>query len=220
MGTTAEPRRSLRETRQRDLVRATRTLFDARGMQHAPIEEVARSVGIARGLVYRQFSSKEELFVLTVTDYLDELVPLLEDAIAGARRPARRLAACTEAFARFCSRYPAFLDCTMSLMQRPARELHAMVSEAVWLQLGQGMAAGLTPVADVLRQGAESGDFALADPEYMANVLWVQALGIMHLARIGVGVRRAAPGVPALFSVDDERLIATCVDNALACVRG
>jgi AcrR family transcriptional regulator len=38
-------------------------------MQHAPIEEIAKAVGIARGLVYRQFSSKEELFVLTVTDY-------------------------------------------------------------------------------------------------------------------------------------------------------
>ena len=59
--------------RERDIVDATRAAFDQRGMQDAPIEEIARAVGIARGLIYRHFSSKEELYVLTVTDYLSEL---------------------------------------------------------------------------------------------------------------------------------------------------
>src|SRR3954451_1032372 len=71
---------SMRRARERDLVRATRALFDERGLQDAPIEEIARAVGIARGLIYRQFSSKEELYVLTVTDYLAELDGLLGEA--------------------------------------------------------------------------------------------------------------------------------------------
>ena len=62
-----------RRGRERDLVAATRALFDERGMQEALVEEIARRAGIARGLVYRHFSSKEELYVLTVTDYLHEL---------------------------------------------------------------------------------------------------------------------------------------------------
>ena len=56
----AAPPTSLRRERERELVQATRALFDERGMQDAPIEEIARAVGIARGLIYRQFSSKEE----------------------------------------------------------------------------------------------------------------------------------------------------------------
>ena len=79
---------SLRQVRERDLVAATRTLFDERGMQDAPIEEIARAVGIARGLIYRQFSSKEELFVLTVTDYLAELSELIRTAMTGSDGPA------------------------------------------------------------------------------------------------------------------------------------
>ena len=63
---------SLRQVRGAISLAATRMLFDERGMQDAPIEEIAQSMGIARGLIYRQFSSKEELFVLTVTDYLAE----------------------------------------------------------------------------------------------------------------------------------------------------
>src|SRR3954471_6918192 len=99
---------SLRQARERELVSATRALFDERGMQEAPIEEIANAVGIARGLVYRNFSSKEELFVLTVTDYLGELGDLLEEAVAESNGPRAQLEALTEAFAGYCMRYPAF----------------------------------------------------------------------------------------------------------------
>src|SRR6476660_3504006 len=161
---------SMRRTREQDLVRATRALFDERGMQDAPIEEIARSVGIARGLIYRVFSSKEELFVLTITDYLDELHDALRGAIGPAEEPLTALERCTSAFAGFCQRYPAFLDCSLSLMQRPAGELREMISESVWLRLGDGMASCLGQVADVLRAGSESGAFTVEDPAYAANV--------------------------------------------------
>jgi AcrR family transcriptional regulator len=218
-----------RRDRERELVRATRALFDERGVQDAPIEEIARAVGIARGLIYRHFSSKEELYVLTVTDYLAELDGVLaaaEAPVAGTRAasrkaagsPADRLERLTRAYAGFCERYPAFLDCALSLMRRPARELRDAVSESVWLRLGQGMAACIEHVAHVLRDGAGTGDFAVGDPEYAANVLWTQVLGVMHLARIQVGLRQAAPGIPALFPVAPERVVASCVDLALASV--
>ena len=204
----------MRQTRERDLVVATRALFDERGMQDAPIEEIAKAVGIARGLIYRHFSSKEELFVLTVTDYLAELSGLLEGALADAEGAETQLRAATLAFAGFCARYPAFLDCSVSLMHRPARELHEIVSESVWLRLGQGMARCVNTLIVVLR----SPELDVEDPDFMANVLWTQVLGIMHLARSGVGIRQVAPGVPDLFGVSAERAVAACVENALAAV--
>ena len=208
----------LRRVRERELVLATRALFDERGLQEAPIEEIARSVGIARGLVYRHFSSKEELYVLTVTTYLDELRELLATATAAETDPAMRLRSCARAYAGYCQRYPAFLDCSLSLMHRPAGELHEAVSESVWLRLGQAMAACLDQVAAILRDGNESGTLSVDDPDYMANVMWTQMLGVMHLARIRVGVRQLAPGVPALFPVDPERIVETCVEGAMAIV--
>lgn len=206
----------MRRARERELVLATRALFDERGMQDAPIEEIAKAVGIARGLIYRQFSSKEELFVLTVTTYLDELAGLFDEAIDGVADPADRIERLTRAYAEFCLRYPAFLDCALSLMHRPATELQAIISESVWLRLGQGMARCLEMVASVLRDGRAAGVLAVEDPDYMANVLWVQTLGTMHLARLRVGVRQAGPGVPALFPVDPERVVRTCVDAVMA----
>jgi AcrR family transcriptional regulator len=208
----------LRQVRERDLVAATRALFDERGMQDAQIDEIARAAGIARGLVYRHFSSKEELYVLTVTHYLDELAELLEAAVEGDDEPALRLERCTEAFARYCQRYPAFLDSSQALMRRPARELNEIISESVWLRLGQSMSRCLGCVANVLRAGADAGVFQVEDPDYMANILWTQALGIMHLARIRVGVREAAPGVPALFKITADETVESCVRAALLAV--
>ena len=206
----------LRQVRERELVAATRALFDERGMQEAPIEEIARTVGIARGLVYRHFSSKEELFVATVADYLDELAELLERAVEAEQEPTVQLERLTRAYAVYCQRHPAFLDCSLSLMRRPARELRATISESVWLGLGASMGRCLGCLGDLLRAGRDAGAFTVADPDFTANVLWTQSLGMMHLARIRVGVRQEAPGGPELFTVHPDRVIETCVESALA----
>ncbi len=208
----------LRQVREQELVAATRALFDERGFQDVPVEEIAKSVGIARGLIYRSFSSKDELFALTVTDYLRELGDLLETAAASADGPRDALERVTEAYAGYGRRYPAFLDSSLALMHRPAAELQEIVSDSVWLRLGQAMAGCIGVLADVLRAGNESGDFSVADPDYTANLLWTQALGAMHLARIGVGVKRLAPGVPGLFAVESDEVIRSCVSIAVAIV--
>lgn len=207
---------ALRRTRERELVAATRALFDERGLQDAPIEEIAKAVGIARGLIYRVFSSKEELYVLTVTDYLEELDGVLADAVVTTDGHVAQLERWARAYAGFCLRYPAFLDCALSLMRRPARELHEIVSESVWLRLGQGIAGCVEHVSALLRAGAAAGAFDVRDPDYTANLLWTQMLGTTHLARIRVGIRQAAPGIPELFPVAAEQIVESCVHSALA----
>jgi len=204
----------MRRDRERELVRATRTLFDERGMQDAPIEEIAKAVGIARGLIYRHFSSKEELFVLTVTEYLADLDEVLTAAADPALDPHAQLEAWAQAYVAFCLRYPAFLDCALSLMHKPARELRDVLSDSVWLRLGQGIASCVAHVSDILRDES----FGVEDPDYMANVLWTQILGTTHLARIRVGIREAAPGIPELFRIEPEEVARTCVRMALATV--
>ena len=204
--------------REREIVLATRALFDERGIQDAPIEDIANFVGIARGLIYRHFSSKEELFTATVDDYLGELAGLLTEIEQATSDPVARLEHGLEVYAGFCQRHPAFLDCALSIMRRPARDLAGIVSEAVWLRLGEGIASCVDPLVRALRAGVASGAFAIDDPDYMANVLWTQVLGVMHLARIRVGMRRSPAGAPELFVVSPDQVVRTCVASALATV--
>jgi AcrR family transcriptional regulator len=216
----ATTQRAQRQNRERDLIAATRALFDERGMQDAPIEEIAKSVGIARGLIYRQFSSKEELYVATVADYLNELVGELDAAeAASGEDPVDRLEHMAFAYAGFCERYPAFLDSALAIMRRPAGELNESVSEVIWLRLGRAMIDCIDHVARILRAGNEAGVFAVDDPDFTANMLWTQMLGAMHLARIGVGMKRADNGMPDLFRVEADQVVRACVESALATVR-
>jgi AcrR family transcriptional regulator len=211
-------RREHRRARERAIVTTTRALFDERGRRDAPVDEIARAAGVNKALIYRSFDSKEEIFVLTVADYLSELLsraaelPEPEDPLPALRR------AC-ELYIDFCLDYPAFLDCALALMQRPATELHELVSSAVWFRLGQSMAACLGPLERLLASGAEVGVFAVDDPAFTANRLFTQVLGSMHLARVGVGVREAAPGVAETFDIDPGRVREACLEDALALAR-
>ncbi len=195
---------AVRRDRERELVRVTRALFDERGAQDAGVDAIARAAGIDRALIYRSFASKDELFVATVIDYLDELTERAHGA--------HDLRGLLDAYTRFCLDHPAFLDCALSLMRHPASELEAAVSDAVWVRLAQRMAACLTPLRDAI---AAAG---VDDADFVANRVYTMVLGTMHLARLGVGVRESAPGVPAPFALDPEQVRRACVEDALRLV--
>ncbi|HWV85405.1 MAG TPA: TetR/AcrR family transcriptional regulator [Capillimicrobium sp.] len=206
-----------RRRQEREIVDATRALFDERGLQDAPVEEIARLAGINKALIYRHFASKEELFVLTATRYLDELARSL-GAIDRGAPPRERLVACAERFADYGLAHPAFLDCCLSLMRRPAGELVEIVSEGVLLRLGLAMSECVSVLVDTIRDGVERGDFAVDDPELAANLLWGKALGALQLARLGVGVGRGDAGLPRFFPVPPDEVRAALVADALASV--
>jgi AcrR family transcriptional regulator len=208
---------STRRQREREIVDATRALFDERGVQDAPMGEIARLAKINKALIYRLFSSQEELFVLTATSYLEELTGALREL--DVTLPARdRLVQCAQRFTDYGLAHPAFLDCCLSLMRRPARELLEVVSEGVLLRLGLGMAECVDCLADILRDGVADGSFVVDDVELTSNLLWTKALGALHLARLGVGVSRGDSGLPRFFPVHAEQVRAALVGDALATV--
>lgn len=215
--TRSASRRYSRLNREREIVAATRLLFDERGVQDAPIEDIARQVGLNKALIYRQFSSKEELFILTLTSYLADLADVLAEVDRG-QDPRAQLEQGWRAFTDFCLAYPAFLDCSLSLMRRPARDLRDSVSDAVWIRLGQGMAQCLGNLSRILAEGAEQGVFRVEDPDFTANRLYAQTMGTMHLARVRIGVREAAAGVPDTFRVEPHEVQQACIADALASV--
>jgi AcrR family transcriptional regulator len=210
-------RASRRREREREIIAATRLLFDERGLQDAPIESIARAVGINKALIYRHFSSKEELYVLTLATYLADLAECL-DEVPTQLDPVARLEEGWWRYTNFCLEHPAFLDCGLSLMRRSAEELREAISDAIWIRLGQSMAACLSKLSRILAEGAAQGVFNVEDADFTANQLYAQTLGTMHLARIGVGVRAATGGIPEPFPIEPARVQRACIDAVLASV--
>ena len=213
----ASSRVARRREREREIIAATRLLFDERGLQDAPIESIARAVGINKALIYRHFSSKEELYVLTLSTYLADLAEQLEE-VPTELDPVARLEEGWQRYTSFCLEHPAFLDCGLSLMRRSAEELRESISDAIWIRLGQNMAACLGKLSQILAEGAQQGVFTVDDPDFTANQLYAQTLGTMHLARIGVGVRAVGGGIPEPFPIEPVRVQRACIDAVLASV--
>jgi AcrR family transcriptional regulator len=195
-----------RRERSAEILAATRALFDARGVRDGRIEDIAGAVGINRAIIYRHFSGKEELFALTLVGYLDELVEELRAADRPGSSPTDRLRRISAAFLDFGERYPAFVDCALSLLKRPGDELLHEVNEGAMVQLGRSLARCLRVLVDVIEAGVETGEFAAANPDLLANVLYTQALGGLQLARLQLLVREARPGVPDIAPVTADEV--------------
>src|SRR6476646_7096355 len=121
-----------RKAREQQIIDATRALFDERGVRDAQIDDIAKAVGINRAIVYRHFTGKEELFALTLVEYLDELRSSLAEAVAGADGAEQGVA------------HPAFVDCAQTIMRRTGPDLLDEISESALFRLGRGISGCLS----------------------------------------------------------------------------
>ena len=211
-----------RRAREKEIIAATRALFDERGVRDAQIEDIARAVGINRAIVYRHFSGKEELFALTLVGYLEELRDAMAAAVAGAHgQSAReRLETLVGAFVDYGLAHPAFIDCAQALMRRRGPELLDEISEGALFRLGRGISGCLAILVADLEAGVANGDFSVADPTLLANTLYASGLGALQLARVGILVTESAPGVPTVGEISPDQVREYLVASALALAGG
>src|SRR3984885_4422325 len=160
-------------------------LFDERGLQDARVEDIARAAGLNKALIYRAFSSKDEIFALTATSYLDEL-RALTDEIESVPDGSQRLREVLTVFAEFCVTYPAFLDCGLSLLRRPAVELREILSDATWFRLSRPVGRSAGVVQRPLEVGVAPQTIEVDDAAFLAARLLTQMMGAVQLSRSGV----------------------------------
>jgi AcrR family transcriptional regulator len=208
-----------RRARESEIIAATRQLFDERGVRDAQIEDIARAVGINRAIVYRHFTGKEEIFALTLVGYLEELRERLAAAHEDGGTARDRLTAAVGAFVEYGVAHPAFTDCALALMRRNWPELLDEISESALLRLGRAITGCLSILVTILEEGNEEGTFDVADPTLLANTLYASGLGALQLARVGILVTEAAPGVPRVGEVSVEQVRDYLVTAALAVTR-
>ena len=218
--TARQPAAARRRAREREILTATRKLFDDTGVRDAQIEDIARAVGVNRAIIYRHFSGKEELFALTLVSYLEELEVRLAEAAASRETPPTSLVAVVEAFVDFGLEYPAFVDCAQTLMRRPGPELLEEISESSLFRLGRGISACLTRLTEVLDAGVASGEFHVTDTDLLANHMYASGLGALQLARVGMLVKESAPGIPAISPVSPDAVRRNVVATAQALAAG
>ena len=104
-------------------------------------------------------------------------------------------------------------------MRRPGPELLDEISEGALYRLGRGISTCLAPVAAAIQAGVDAGVFHTDDVHLLANTLYASGLGGLQLARVGMLVKEAAPGIPTVATLSaqqvKEHLIASSVAMAI-----
>jgi hypothetical protein len=103
-------------------------------------------------------------------------------------------------------------------MRRPGDELLDEISENALFRLGRGMSGCLVVLQDALKAGVDAGEFRVENATLLANALYASGLGALQLARVGILVTEASPGLPTVGEVSPEQVRAYLVDSALALV--
>lgn len=187
-----------RAQRTREILDATRMLFDERRMRDAQIEDIARAVGINRAIIYRHFTTKEELFAMTLVDYLNELETRLATSRDEGLAPIERIDIITNEFLAYGSEYPAFVDCAQSLLRHRGSELLEQISLERLTELGAAINRCFVHITSAIIDGNETGDFDVADPELIANMMYTQGLGILNLVTFQRSIRELNSGIPTM----------------------
>lgn len=99
---------------------------------------------------------------LPANSYLDELRARTDALELMPEAPREVLTV----FSDFCVSYPAFLDCGLALLRRPAPALRETLSDAAWFRVSRGVGRCAGPVQQVLEAGTEQEVVEVDDPGF------------------------------------------------------
>ena len=157
------------EVRRQELLDTAMELFTQKGYEETSMGDIAKTAGVAQGLVYRYFDSKQKLFQEAMEQYVRAccagFLPILHDR---TKTVGERLDLMAQAVQEKDghSRYSAFY--------------HAQGNRFRHEELSLQMCRYLVPhVAGELKAACEKGELRLDHPEVAARYLLYGQIGLM-----------------------------------------
>src|SRR5437763_305962 len=99
---------SLWAARTDEILDTAAAIFAKHGYQHTEMQLIADALQIAKGTIYRYFTSKEDLFLKAVMRGMQRLRDDVQASGAGVADPLGRLARAIRAYLAFFRRHPQY----------------------------------------------------------------------------------------------------------------
>lgn len=152
------------------LVRAVDELPHGSGLE-VSIDDAAKITGVPRATLYYYFSGKDDLTQFFLNDLMDRTRIAIEKAAAGEGTAEERLIAIMRSLVGAFAEFPRM--CLEMPSAFKATDDHAEF-------LGNIDRTVMTPLRDALQQGADAGEFRVADVDVAAHVI----TGALHQVSI------------------------------------
>lgn len=172
LSTPATPRASGDDLR-RAILDTTRHLLVAEGYNNLSMRKIARAVGCSATSIYLHFENKDALFHALIDEGMGTLLKRVRVASEQASSPVGRLSAICRTYISFGLESPEYYEVMFTLHPERMARYPAEKYRRARRNLGV--------FAEVLREGAASGDLVVDDAEVAASVLWTALHGAVAL---------------------------------------
>jgi AcrR family transcriptional regulator len=148
--TSTAPRRQPAEVRKEQILDAAERVLLERGYTATTVADVADAAGLAKGTVYLQFASKNDLIAALRARYLARFVGAMQSRQKSARR-------------RLLAMVRGLYDFSLTHHQ-----LHHVLFHEAGFSEEDAFAAARRLTIEIIRTGVEQGEFAVHDPDTAA----------------------------------------------------
>ncbi|MBS4535622.1 TetR/AcrR family transcriptional regulator [Clostridium sp. D2Q-14] len=157
------------EVRKQEILDAAMVLFYEKGYKKTSMTDIANKIGVAQGLCYRYFPSKEILFDCSIQEYAQRLADKM------------KLILCDDSLTlkQKLEQTPSYIDFEKE-DSISYKLFHNENSKRIHDQLSMKVCEVMVPVvAELFRKANENGEIHLPDPETAASFAVYGQLGIL-----------------------------------------
>ncbi|MBN1677814.1 MAG: TetR/AcrR family transcriptional regulator [Candidatus Thermoplasmatota archaeon] len=160
-----------REDRREEFIEVSKRLFNKKGYEYTTVDDIVDAVGVAKGLFYYYFESKETLLDVITNTFIEEIRQAIADAISREGLSAIvKMELLLEASGAIKMKSMALVE----YFHEPRnKHLHLAAEERVMKFL-------VPSVEEIIRQGVREGVFDTKYPHYAALAYIGAGMAISH----------------------------------------
>lgn len=187
MPRSSEQNERLRAERRDRILRAARLRFAANGLTATRIADIAAAAGMAQGLLYHYFPTKEDLFAAVVADAFDRLRAATDGLEALSWAPAKKIASALAALVHSLATDDAFAPTILLIAQASLSDATPEPTRALMRRERDHPYAAM---ARIFAAGQRDGSVPPGDPADLAVAFWALIKGLaLHKAAWGPDFR-------------------------------
>lgn len=155
------------EERRQEIIEVAQRHFQEKGYEATQIKDIVREMGVAQGLFYYYFKSKDEVFAAVAETYASTVVKKISEKINPLTTALEKLYGIVDAFAEVANDNRLIFE-----------QLHRAQDGLFLKKIVEMLRYLLIPnVTEIVREGVASGEL---DCEYIEEISAIISLGIFQ----------------------------------------